>query len=237
MNVDDFLGMSREEKDEYAKKLMDEMKQKNERIKKRHAEVEEDRLRAEARNAAVTSSKTSKKKQVINEREKIVDNSRVTRERVWDKGKIDQDSDDWSPPRFPEHRSRDQRRYFQRGQIVGAHLAGASVAKTSQFLEVSSNMGSKIMTAYTHCSKTSLTKQNIGQKENFSIINRWVLQHIVTSKMLTTAAKVTTELYQYLDSLVSIITIKSHLLKQNIYGRGAFTKPLVTNVNAKCCLQ
>ncbi|PRD33147.1 UNVERIFIED_CONTAM: hypothetical protein NCL1_18316 [Trichonephila clavipes] len=93
---DDFLGMSREEKDEYAKKLMDEMKQKNERIKKRHAnsqplkqkypllflilsdgakkqigfdrwcaqnilspslEVEEDRLRAEARNAAVTSSK------------------------------------------------------------------------------------------------------------------------------------------------------------------------------------
>ncbi|PRD33148.1 UNVERIFIED_CONTAM: hypothetical protein NCL1_18317 [Trichonephila clavipes] len=59
----------------------------------------------------IFSFQTSKKKQVINEREKIVDNSRVTRERVWDKGKIDQDSDDWSPPRFPEHRSRDQRRF------------------------------------------------------------------------------------------------------------------------------
>ncbi|GFR11419.1 uncharacterized protein TNCT_201861 [Trichonephila clavata] len=110
MNVDQFLELSREEKDEYAKKLMDEMKQKNERIKQRHAEVEEDRLRAEARNAAVTSSKASKKKLVVNERDRIVDNSRVTREREWDKGKINQDSDDWSPPRFPEHRSRDQRR-------------------------------------------------------------------------------------------------------------------------------
>ncbi|GFY55946.1 uncharacterized protein TNIN_406601, partial [Trichonephila inaurata madagascariensis] len=74
-------------------------------------EVEEDRLRAEARNAAVTSSKASKKKQVVNEREKIVDNSRATGEREWDKGKIKQDSDDWSPPRFPEHHSRDQRRF------------------------------------------------------------------------------------------------------------------------------
>ncbi|GFT95278.1 uncharacterized protein NPIL_386831 [Nephila pilipes] len=105
-----FSEWSREEKDEFAKKRMDEMKYKNEQLRQRYAEVEQDRIRAEAKNSAITSSKPSKKEHVVFERERIVDVSRVAKEREWDKGKQNQDSDDWSPPRFPGHRSRAQRR-------------------------------------------------------------------------------------------------------------------------------
>lgn len=57
------------------------------------------------------------------------------------------------------------------------------------------------------------------------------------SKKRATAAKVTAELNQHLDSPVSVITVRRHLHKQNIYGRAAIPKPLVTNVNAKRRLQ
>ncbi|GFU80303.1 uncharacterized protein TNCV_3520801 [Trichonephila clavipes] len=85
--------------------------------------------------------------------------------------------------------------------------------------------------------KTSLTKQNSGQKEKLSERDRRVLNRIVISKKRTTAAKVTAKLNQYLDLLVSEITIKRHRHKQNICGRTAILKPLVTDVNAKHRLQ
>jgi 23S rRNA-/tRNA-specific pseudouridylate synthase len=53
------------------------------------------------------------------------------------------------------------------------------------------------------------------------------------SKKKTTAAKVTAVLNQHLDSAVSIITVRRHLHKQNIYGRAAIPEPLVTEFNAK----
>ncbi|GFX46979.1 transposable element Tc1 transposase [Trichonephila clavipes] len=55
--------------------------------------------------------------------------------------------------------------------------------------------------------------------------------------MRTTSAKVIAKLYQHLDSPVSIITVRRHLHKQNVYSRAAFLKPLVSDVNAKCRLQ
>ncbi|GFU05433.1 hypothetical protein TNCV_3290841 [Trichonephila clavipes] len=85
-------------------------------------------------------------------------------------------------------------------------------------LEVSRGTVSKFMTAYTQCSKTNSSNQNSGRKEKLSERDRRVLKRIVTSKMLTTTAKVTAELYQHLDSPVSIITIRMDLHKQNIYG-------------------
>jgi len=43
---------------------------------------------------------------------------------------------------------------FQRGQIVGAHLDGASVTKTATLLGVSREAVSKVMMAYTYHGKT-----------------------------------------------------------------------------------
>ena len=57
------------------------------------------------------------------------------------------------------------------------------------------------------------------------------------SKMRTTAVKVTAELNQHLDSLLSMIIVKWDLHKYNIYGRAAIPKQLVIDVNDKRRLQ
>ncbi|GFX43223.1 DDE_3 domain-containing protein [Trichonephila clavipes] len=57
------------------------------------------------------------------------------------------------------------------------------------------------------------------------------------SKKRTTVVNVTAELNQHLGSPVSMITIRRHFHKRNIYGRAAIPKPLVTDVNAKHRLQ
>jgi len=55
---------------------------------------------------------------------------------------------------------------FQSGQIVGVHLAGASVTKMATFLCASRAAISKVITAYTNHEKTSLAKRISGQKTN-----------------------------------------------------------------------
>jgi hypothetical protein len=57
---------------------------------------------------------------------------------------------------------------LQRGQIVGARLAGASVTKTATLLAVSRAADSKVMTAYTNHEKTSSAKRNSGRKPKLS---------------------------------------------------------------------
>jgi hypothetical protein len=51
---------------------------------------------------------------------------------------------------------------FQRGHIVGAHLAGASVTKTVISLGVSKAAVSKVMMSYTNHWRTSSAKRNSG---------------------------------------------------------------------------
>jgi len=53
---------------------------------------------------------------------------------------------------------------FQRGQIVGAYLAGAPMNKSATLLGVSRAAFSKVMMAYTSHGKTSSGKRNRGQK-------------------------------------------------------------------------
>ena len=54
--------------------------------------------------------------------------------------------------------------YFQRGQIVGAYLAGAPVNKTATLLGVSRAAVSKFLMACTNHGKTSSAKGNSAQK-------------------------------------------------------------------------
>ena len=49
---------------------------------------------------------------------------------------------------------------FQRGQIVGANVAEASVTKMATLLGVSIAAVSKVMMAYTNCGKTHSSMRN-----------------------------------------------------------------------------
>jgi hypothetical protein len=51
---------------------------------------------------------------------------------------------------------------FEGGQIIGAHLAGASVTKTAILLGVFRTMVSKVTSAYTNHGKTTSAKRNSG---------------------------------------------------------------------------
>ena len=51
---------------------------------------------------------------------------------------------------------------FQRGQIVGARMAGASVTETARMLDVSRGTVSKVMTAFEREGKTSSAKHRSG---------------------------------------------------------------------------
>jgi len=53
---------------------------------------------------------------------------------------------------------------FQRGQIVGARLAGASVTKTATLLCVYRAAVSKVVMTYTNHGRTSSAKRNSGRK-------------------------------------------------------------------------
>jgi predicted transcriptional regulator len=60
---------------------------------------------------------------------------------------------------------------FERGQIVGARLAGASVTKTATLLGASRATVSKVMSAYTNHGKTTSAKRNSGRKS--TLIERY----------------------------------------------------------------
>ena len=98
--------------------------------------------------------------------------------------------------------------HFQRGQIVGVHLAAPSIIKTATLLGVSRAAVSKVMTAYTNHGKTSSAKNNNGQKPKLSDRNHHTLKRIMSKNHRTTAAKMTAQLNIYLEDSVSTETVR-----------------------------
>ena len=88
---------------------------------------------------------------------------------------------------------------FQRGHIVGAHLAGASVTKTATLLHVTRAAVSKVMTTYRNHGRTSSVKRNSGRKPNLSERDRCTLKRIMSVSHRTATAKVTAELNIHLE--------------------------------------
>ena len=88
---------------------------------------------------------------------------------------------------------------FQRGQIIGARLAGASVTKMATLLGVSKAAISKFMTTYTNHGRTSSAKRNGGRKPKLSERDCRTLKRIVSINHRNTAAKVTAELNIHLE--------------------------------------
>jgi hypothetical protein len=92
---------------------------------------------------------------------------------------------------------------FQRGQIVGAHLAGSSVTKTATLISVSRAAVSRVMTPYTKYGKTSSVERNSGPYPKRSERDRRTLKRNVSKNHRTAAAKVTAELNIYREDPVS----------------------------------
>ena len=86
---------------------------------------------------------------------------------------------------------------FQRGQIVGARLAGASVTETATSLVVSRAAVSKVM--MTHHGRTPSAKRNSGRKPKLSERGRHTLKRTVSINHRSAAAKVTAEHNNHLE--------------------------------------
>jgi hypothetical protein len=69
---------------------------------------------------------------------------------------------------------------FERGQIIGAHLAAAFVTKNATLLGVLRARVSKVMLAYMNHEKTTSEKQKSGQKTTLTERDRHSLRRIVS---------------------------------------------------------
>lgn len=67
---------------------------------------------------------------------------------------------------------------FEKGQIVEAHLAGASVPLTAQLFGVLRTTVFTFVIAYTKHGKTSLAKKNTGQQPKVNIKDCQTLRKI-----------------------------------------------------------
>jgi transposase len=86
---------------------------------------------------------------------------------------------------------------FERGQVVGARLAGAFVTKTTTLLGVSRATVSKVIPTYTNHGKITSAKRNIGRKLTLTERDRCTLRRIISKNYRTTAAQVNCSRTEY----------------------------------------
>jgi predicted transcriptional regulator len=77
---------------------------------------------------------------------------------------------------------------FDRGQIVGARLAAASVTKTATLLGISTATVSKVLSAYTNHGKTTLAKRKRGRESRMTKRDRRTFSRAVSKNHRTAAA-------------------------------------------------
>jgi transposase len=105
---------------------------------------------------------------------------------------------------------------FERGQIVGARSAGASVKKTATLLGILRATVSKVMSAYTmHHGKTASAKRNSGRKSTLTQRECHTLSRIVLKYYINTAAEVTAELDIHLEDPVPTKSAQCELHKSH----------------------
>jgi IS30 family transposase len=106
---------------------------------------------------------------------------------------------------------------FEREQITGASLAGASVVKTAILLGVSRVTVSKVMSVNMNHGKITSTKRNSGQKSTLTERDHHILRRISLKNHRTSAAQVTAERNIHLGDPVSTKTVQHKLHKYNTY--------------------
>jgi transposase len=126
---------------------------------------------------------------------------------------------------------------FEREQIFGSRLAGASVKKIVTLLVVSIATVSKVMLTYRKHGKTISAKRDRGRKSTLTERDIHTLRRIVSKNHRTTAAQVTAELDIHLDDPLSTKTVRRKLHKSSSHcsGKAAIAKPLTTGSNAEMC--
>jgi predicted transcriptional regulator len=82
---------------------------------------------------------------------------------------------------------------FERGQIVGACLAGASVTKTATLLGISRATVSKVMSAYANHGKPTSANRNSEWKSTLTEIDRHALRRIVSKSQYCSTGDSRTE--------------------------------------------
>jgi len=121
---------------------------------------------------------------------------------------------------------------FQRGLMVGAPLAGASVTKTATSLGVSGVAVSKVLTAYINHWKISPAERNSDGNPKLSERDRQTLKKIKSKNHRTAAANVSAEFSNHLEVPVFTKTVQRELHRSNIHSRAAIVKPLNTEYKA-----
>jgi predicted transcriptional regulator len=86
---------------------------------------------------------------------------------------------------------------FERGWIVGARSAGASVTNSAILLDVSRATVSEVMSAYTNNRKTASVKSNIGRKSTLVETDCRTLSRICSKNHRTTAAQMNCNRTEY----------------------------------------
>ena len=86
---------------------------------------------------------------------------------------------------------------FQRGQIVGARQAGASISETARLVGVSNSTVCRIMVKYLEEGKTAADKSACGRKKKLNSRERRHLKRTVTGDRRVSAVKVTATINFY----------------------------------------